>query len=115
MMHVAETAYIQGVDLYNEEQSRIVTGLEFNARYIAEQLSTGSVPSWLCGGIISQQGAGPVYQAGWELAYAHYHDVKGISMPYTKTYIDTYVRDPNNNILFTVFSGHPTLAFALSN
>lgn len=114
MMHAAQTAYLQSIDLYSEQQDRIVTGLEFNTRYMAQQLTTGSVPSWLCGGTIANQ-AVPVYQAGWELAYAHYHDVLGVNLPHTKSFIDTYVRTSSSSQMFMVFSAMPTLSFARSN
>jgi hypothetical protein len=91
MVSIAQTALIQGLDLFSEQEQRIVTSYEFNARYFAQQLSTGSVPSWLCGGALLVPDF-TNYQVGWELAYSHYAVGKGVAMPYTKAFIDKYVR-----------------------
>ena len=34
LANAAETAYIQGVDLYGEQANRIITGFEVNAGYV---------------------------------------------------------------------------------
>jgi hypothetical protein len=48
--HVAETARIQGRDLYQEETgTRLRYALEFHSRYE----NGASVPNWLCGGAVS--------------------------------------------------------------
>jgi hypothetical protein len=73
-VHVAETARLQGLDLYGEMQQRMTRALEFHA---AIDLG-GPVPGWLCGGHVNR-GVGPVT----EVAYNHYHNRKGIPMPKT--------------------------------
>ncbi|GAA4726410.1 alginate lyase family protein [Promicromonospora umidemergens] len=57
--HVAETAAIQGDDLYPEVGERLRHALEFHSTY--EQ--GAAVPSWLCGGSV-QLGLGPVTEVG---------------------------------------------------
>ena len=47
-LHVAETARIQGVDLYGEQQARLVPGLEFLSKFMTP--TSTAVPAWLCGG-----------------------------------------------------------------
>ncbi|MBM7785363.1 alginate lyase family protein [Tenggerimyces flavus] len=72
--HVAETARIQGLDLYAEARERLVKAYEFHAKYDL------GVPaeSWLCNGTI-KKGLGP----NVEIAYNHYHNRLHIPMPRT--------------------------------
>jgi len=58
--HVAETARIQGQDLYLELKDRLRHALGFHAKY---ELGT-AVPSWLCGGSVNR-GLGPVTEVGF--------------------------------------------------
>lgn len=78
--HVAETAWHQGLDLYAEARLRLTDGLYFHTRY-----ETGTpVPSWLCGGAV-KKGFGPVT----EVAYNHYVNRTGHSMPTTLRYTES--------------------------
>ncbi len=79
MSYGAETARLQGIDLWGEQQTRIVKAYEFNTQYAIQQNATGSVPTWLCNGQLKTT----VLQLGFEIAYNHYHNRKGIAMPYT--------------------------------
>ncbi len=60
MIDGAETAHIQGVDLYGEEEKRLATGLEWNAQW----LDGVAPPSTLCGGTLT----GVSTSATWEIA-----------------------------------------------
>ena len=71
-MQTAETARIQGVDLYGEQRLRITAALEFHAKYDLG----ASAPSWLCHGRL-HRGLGPVL----EVAYNEYHNRLGMSLP----------------------------------
>lgn len=86
--HVAETARIQGLDLYSQVESRITKALEFHAAY---ELGA-QVPSWLCGGSVNR-GIGSVL----EVAYNHYAGREGISLPATKKLIQTKQRPSDAN------------------
>ncbi|MGW5469686.1 alginate lyase family protein [Streptomyces chartreusis] len=86
--HVAETARIQGLDLYSEVEGRMTKALEFHAAY---ELGA-TVPSWLCKGSVNR-GIGSVL----EVAYNHYADRKGISLPRTKQLIQTKQRPSGAN------------------
>ncbi len=77
-INIAETALHQGIDLYKEEQERIVKALEFHANYI----NGAKAPEWLCGGKISTQ-AYPM----WEIGYNHYHNRVNVELPHTKQLI----------------------------
>jgi hypothetical protein len=79
MINAAETARIQGVDLYSEQKDRIVAGLEFNAQYLVG----AAVPSWLCGGTLTS----PTATFMWEIAYNEYAGRLGMSLPQTQAVI----------------------------
>ncbi|MFF0201299.1 alginate lyase family protein [Streptomyces sp. NPDC005017] len=81
--HVAETARIQGLDLYSEAAVRMTKALEFHAAYELGE----TVPSWLCEGSI-KRGIGSVL----EVAYNHYAGREGISLPKTKRLIQSRQR-----------------------
>jgi hypothetical protein len=72
--HGAETARIQGVDLWGEQKTRFAAGLEFHAHYE----SGAPVPSWLCGGHVSR-GTGSY----WEVGYNALHTRLGLNLPET--------------------------------
>ncbi len=77
LVNAAETAHIQGVDLYGEEKDRIVAAYEFAAKY----LNGAAVPSWMCpGGGLHITAKGYNYEVG----YNHYANRLGIPMPNTK-------------------------------
>jgi hypothetical protein len=84
----AETAYQQGVDLYSEQSKRLRDGLEFHARY---DLGTAA-PSWLCGGSIKTANT-----PAWEIAYNHFVNRKGLSLPLSKRMIEERVRPTGIN------------------
>lgn len=82
----AETARIQGVPLYADIQQRLVKAYEFHAKY---ELGA-TVPEWLCGGAVDQS-------LGFaEVAYNHYHNRIGVSMPKTHQLIQTVIRPAHN-------------------
>jgi hypothetical protein len=72
--HIAETAWIQGVDLYAEMRTRMLKTLEFHANYDLG----ASVPSWLCGGSLNT-GLGPTL----EVAHNHYRNRTNTQLPKT--------------------------------
>ncbi len=74
----AETARLQGLDLYGEESKRLTLGLEFHADY----LNGTPVPSWLCGGKLNLSNF-----ATWEIAYNHFHNRMGKALPNTEKLI----------------------------
>jgi hypothetical protein len=78
MIDAAETAKIQGVDLFAEQSQRIVAGLEFHAQY----LDGVAAPSWLCGGMPNLS-----TEQMWEIGYNEYANRLGLSLPHTKNVI----------------------------
>lgn len=73
-IHGAETARIQGVDLYGAEKPRLTAALEFQSKY---ELGAAP-PAWLCGGKV-KRGLGPVLEVG----YNAYHNRLGTKLPLT--------------------------------
>jgi hypothetical protein len=80
MTNAAETARIQGVDLYGQEQKRITAAYEFHAKLI----NGAPVPSWLCGGKLKDASATEM----WEIGYNEYAARDGASLPHTKELVE---------------------------
>lgn len=79
MAYAAETARIQGVDLYGEFEERFTTSIELNAAFINAFVAGGEHPDWPCGEPLNEGGNG--YTFGWEVAYNHYANRRGLSLP----------------------------------
>ncbi len=77
MIYTAETARIQGVDLYGEEATRIRAGYEFNIG-----LQQGADGGGICGGSINRD-----MMAFGEIAYNHFAVRQGMAMPNTLAYL----------------------------
>ena len=86
MTNTAETARIQGIDLYGEQKNRILAAYELNARYVNEYLDTGNTPSGWVGPSFKTGGAW--YVRGWDIAYNHYARRHAINMPQTKRLVE---------------------------
>jgi hypothetical protein len=69
MANAAETAYLQGVDLYKEEGERMMAAIEFEAQYVGP--NNVPPPPNLTFGLNST----------WEIAYNHFHNRMGFSLP----------------------------------
>ena len=72
LIQTAEIAWHQGVDLYSERGNRLLTGLEFYAKYVLG----AQVPPNLCKGVLSSTDAMP----SWEIAYNHYNHRMNLPM-----------------------------------
>jgi hypothetical protein len=86
LAQTAETAWIQGVDLYAEGSNRMIAGNEFLARWLNWKPPAGNgmvqvhdAPSWLCGGSLKLQDL-----PSWEIVFNHYANRMGRSMPETQ-------------------------------
>ena len=78
IINAAETARIQGVDLFSLEEKRLVAFLELHAKYI-----NGGSTTDLCTTAQNQTSADPM----WEIGYNAYANVLGQSLPETKKLI----------------------------
>ena len=86
MTNTAETARIQGVNLYGEQQARILAAYELAARYVNEYMDTGTTPTGWVGDPVDA--GGTYYIRGWDIAYNHYARRHGINMPQTKRLVE---------------------------
>ncbi|TWP53540.1 hypothetical protein FKR81_06205 [Lentzea tibetensis] len=78
--HIAETARIQGMDLYREMRTRITKAYEFHA-----QFDLGApAPEWLCGGTIK-----PGLNATLEVGYNHYVNRRWMHLPNTRELMES--------------------------
>jgi hypothetical protein len=80
IINAAETARIQGVDLYGEAKDRLTHSLEFHARYMNGE----AVPGNLCGGALADGGGVP---PTYEIAYNAYANRLGVALPNLKAFI----------------------------
>ncbi|HEX7841360.1 MAG TPA: alginate lyase family protein [Kofleriaceae bacterium] len=76
MTNAAETATIQGVDLFAEQSRRLRLAYEFHARF----LNGAQVPGWLCGGKLNSVSPDPM----WEVGYNALVNRGGLELPETK-------------------------------
>jgi len=79
LIHAAEIAYHQGIDLYSEFANRLWWGMEYHAAF----LNGDPVPENLCGGQLNAVR----YLPAWEIGYHHYAVRRGIEMPQTRELI----------------------------
>jgi hypothetical protein len=83
-VYVAESARIQGLDLYSEQRQRLITSHEFIAKYENLYAPRGNdgvdvnVEPWLCNGKLRVS-----VLPTWEIVYNHYVNRLGGSMPET--------------------------------
>lgn len=83
MINAAETAYIQGVDLYEEQRTRIMAGFEF----MSGILVANAYPPGMCNGqTLPAPQAAPTYEIG----YNHYANRKGRAMPLTQQLVSAF-------------------------
>ena len=87
----AEIAWNQDIDLYGAFDNRLYKGFEYTARYMSgEEVPHVQYMTWfgkpVYGPEISSKQREKICPA-WERAYHHYHDRKGMDMPYTRKMI----------------------------
>ncbi len=75
MINAAETASIQGVDLFSAEEPRITAALELHAGL----LNGTSLPTSLCSVALSAATPAPT----WEIGFNHYATTRGLALPST--------------------------------
>ena len=118
MTDAAETARLQGVDLYSQQQQRMTAAYEYAAQFDNQYLNTGQWPANPCGGqpgAYSGQGGdgtgGIGYSYGWEIAYNEFANRLGIAMPNTAQMIsrERPTGGVNNTVWETLTSAGPTL------
>jgi hypothetical protein len=81
IINAAETARVQGVDLYGAERERLEAMLEFHAKL----LNGAPIPSDLCGGTLNSLKPEPM----WEIAFNHFHTRVGDALPETQKLVQS--------------------------
>jgi hypothetical protein len=79
-----EVAWHQGIDVWSHLDNRLLKGYELNAKYNLGE----SIGSCSDVGGVSSEFRGNFGHFMWEIAYNHYHNRRGINMPYTKRVFD---------------------------
>jgi len=79
----AETALIQGVNLYGSQSARLMAAMEFNANLLLGV----KVPEYVCGGKVNLD-----QYPTFEIGYNEYHNRLGQTLPHTLEQILTHVR-----------------------
>ena len=77
MIDAAETAFIQGVDLYGEQSKRMMAAMEFQSQY----LPPNNLPA--------PENLTFSLQPTWEIAFNHYHNRLGYPLPKMAAVIPT--------------------------
>lgn len=91
--NAAETALLQGVDLWSPAAERLATAFDFQARLLLPGVKS---PPTLCGGRAVDVGGGanmPTY----EVAYNRLHNALGRDLPNVLSHITGSVRAPSNS------------------
>lgn len=79
LINVAETARIQGVDLYGSGKERLMAAMEYHARL----KNRSSVPDGVCGGTLKGDLTGTM-----EVGYNHYVGREGNELPETSAWLN---------------------------
>jgi hypothetical protein len=79
LAEAAEAAWHQGDDIYSAHDNRIYHSYELHAKY--------NLGNSVSGCSMNSQFRGSVGHTIWEYAYNHYHNRKGMPMPWTEQYI----------------------------
>lgn len=79
----AETARIQGLDLYGEQRTRLVAAMEYNLRFVNNPSASG----WVCAKPLNLGGTG--YKLTFALGYNNYAVRGGMSLPETQKFLST--------------------------
>lgn len=84
ILNTAETAFIQGIDLYTEQLPRLTAAMEFHAKY----LLLNPIPDYVCNGTGLKLSQSPTFEVG----YNAYHNRYNVSLPYSEAHIMTQIR-----------------------
>lgn len=91
LINVAETARIQGLDLYQEHAERLMAGMETLAKYSLDFQDQTSDYKEICNKPVSGWPRGTLF-----IGYNHYANRLGKDLPYTKAFIDKHPEFPGH-------------------
>jgi len=79
IINAAETAWIQGQDLYGEQQTRIITGVLYTVQ-VAQNQATQGLPSGFCDGVNVRAGRSSLAELAADVFYNAYAVRKGVKL-----------------------------------
>ncbi len=85
LINVAETARLQGIDLYQEHAQRLTKVMETLSKYSLDLYEQKSDYSEICGKKVSGWPRGTLF-----IGYNHYANRLGMELPYTKAFIEQH-------------------------
>jgi hypothetical protein len=90
----AETARLQGINLYGEEASRIVTGMELNTGFIKESMDSGTTTpaGWPCVSGMASPASNLTWKVTFEVGYNEFANRLHMSLPNTDALLTKYSR-----------------------
>ena len=94
ILNNAETAYIQGIDLFSEELPRLTSAMEFHAKY----LLYNPIPDYVCNGTGLKLSQSPSFEVG----YNAYHNRLNVSLPYSLAHLMTQIRTLPDPAIFYI-------------
>ena len=95
MIDAAETAHIQGDELYESEQQRLVAAMEFDSHLL---LKKEPVPAMVCGGKLNYNKTDT-----FVVGYNEFHNRLGVDMPQTREWLEQHVEnDPAPQKMFMI-------------
>lgn len=95
MIDAAETAHIQGDELYESEQKRLVDAMEFDSHLL---LKKEPVPAMVCGGKLNYAKTDT-----FVIGYNEFHNRLGVEMPQTREWLEQHVEnDPTPQKMFMI-------------
>jgi hypothetical protein len=80
IIYAAEMAWTQGIDLFEEEEKRLIDFFELHANW----LNGANVPNSICDGNIDWKGDRSSQRTAFEIAYGHLADRLGNNLPETQ-------------------------------
>jgi len=79
IVNTAETAWIQGLDLYGEQQRRILTGVLYTIQ-IAQEQDTQGMPAGFCSGVKIRAGRNSLDELAADVVFNAYAVRKGVTL-----------------------------------
>lgn len=91
MVNVAETARLQGVDLYSEQKQRIFAGVEANTGWLVSSLTNTGLTNWVCRSAPNPT-SNQTWKVTYEVAFNAFSHRLGMSMPNTGRLLSEFTR-----------------------
>jgi hypothetical protein len=91
-VNLAETARLQGLDLYGEERDRIASSLELNSGFLNSVLGGSQAANWPCQSAMPDPRVTLTWKVTLEVAYNEFANRLHLSLPNTNALLTQYSR-----------------------